>query len=166
VTKVVKVIAAAWCLFLVGMIALSPFGIQGVNQTKANNQAVQARKDSSQRLLSAAETDLVRVVNAINDAREFDVSYADLENLNNVFTSVAGVSVQESVEVYPMDNFREGGPIVEGQTKGVSAVRYTLVVDDVWNALGVIEHMELPVYSVVIDLPDKIDLTFMTGGDI
>lgn len=163
-TKILDFVAVGYCILLLCVALFSPFGFPGLLDVKEANEQVIAKQEAAQEMLKASENNLVKIVNEVNEARNFDVYYGDLENIVRVFNSVAGVTVQEMVVVYPMDNFREGAAVEDMTDSSISGVRVTLVVDDIWATLGVIEHMELPIYSVVMENPNKVDITFLTGG--
>lgn len=155
--------ATAVCIVLAVVLGLTPFGVQGAMEVQADNDAVVQRMEQASNRLSSAEAAVVAAVNDANSARSFDVYYGDLDNLGYAFTSL-GIEIIEVVEVYPMDGFREGVAIVSGDTP--AAVRYTLEADSVMTIFGVLEQMELPVYSIIVDGDTRMDVTFLTGGTL
>ncbi len=161
--SVKTVISGVITLALSVTIAFTPIGVPGVMELRARNVAIEQRKEAAANKLATAEATIISTVQQVNDAREFDVYYGDIENISATFRSV-GIKVDNIVEVYPMDDFREGGGLTEGSMP--AAVRYKLTCKDMTAALGTLEQMELPIYSVVITGDTSLEVTFMTGGEL
>lgn len=157
------IFAMAVCLALAAVLGLTPIGIQGVMGVRADNDAVVQHMEQADTRLQSASNALVAAVEAANSARSFDVYYGDIDNIGRTFTSM-GIEIIEAVEVFPMEGFREGAGITQGSAP--AAVRYSLRADNVMTIFGVLEQMELPVYSIIVDGDTQLDVTFLTGGTL
>lgn len=140
------------------------FGIRAMGSVDEEISNFNVEYDSYSNALSAAENAVVSSVSAFNDQRTFDIYYGDLEGITQIFEGIAGISVQNIVEILPMEGFRDG--VYYDGTSTPTAVRYELVADDLVSAMNVIVRMQLPVYSIVMSFPNTISVTFMTGGEI
>lgn len=161
--KIKTLIAGAVCTGLALTLGISPIGVRGAMEIDAANKVIQARQEEAATRLSRAEMSLVTTVSELNAARVSTVSYADLEAIQNTFIGL-GYKIEDVTDILPMDNFAVGSPHVAGDR--VAAIRYTLAVDDIMSALNVLEQMELPMYSIVIDGESSLTITFLTGGSL
>ena len=158
------VISGITCIGLTAVLTLSTIGIPGVIDTKNERDMILDRQASAEYRLTNTQNNLIRVVEELNASRTFDVYYGDIENIAKVFDAFGGITIKSLSSADHKNNFVDVGPVIDASS--VSAVHYTLEVKDVINTLGLLEQMELPVYSIVITNNNTIDVVFLTGGAV
>lgn len=161
--KIKTLLSGVLCLGLAALLVATPIGIPGVLATKSENDAIAVRKEAAEQRRQQVENSLLNVVSEVNNTRKFDIYYGDLENLTAAFLSM-GIKIEDTIVVYPMDDFREGAGHVSGEE--TAAIKYKLSGESIMSMLGVLEQMELPIYAIDINGDTELSVTFMTGGTL
>ena len=159
-----QVFLASTTVALIAALAVSPYGVMSARAKLEARAATRDRQNTARHNINTVTDILTSNVESFNASREFDIYYGDLDRIGEIIHGVAGVEIREVTSVDPGDYWKEVGPYVEGD-KSV-AIKYDLAVVDPLVALGVFEKMELPVHDIVIDYPNQMSITFLTGGEV
>lgn len=152
------------CIVMLAVLALTPFGVQGISDIQIKAQTAEDSKNAADDLLRDTQAQVVQTVNSFIDQRTFGVAYDDVSKLASVLSSIGGISVANVYDVDPAQNYVDIGFHKEGSSS--SAVRFELVVENPFVALNAIDALQLAVVSIDYAAPNDMSVIALTGGDI
>lgn len=159
--KKIFLILLSTCLFaylFVGSPNIRDFLAARENIQVTLNSYAQGKQDAY-----TSNKDLEAAKSEFSAGRTFDFDYKDLEGISKLFNAVSGMKVKEVNAVSVQSGFTEVQPWVD--TKSVEALRFTLECSNAFDALRVIQKIQLPVESIVW-ADGKVTLTVLSGQEV
>lgn len=159
-------------LFLVaayGAVA-SPYSLVNTLDTKAQLETAISDQKAAKDTRDAAKSRYVSAKNAYESERTFDIHYTDLPRMKQLIDSVTGISFYSLSEVDPSANYLLGAPVdlerlADGTAELPRAVSLSLVAEDTAAGLRIVDKLELPIVSMSVTEPGRIEIIFLTGGE-
>ena len=152
-------------LIAIALVACFFFSKYNIANIKTRYAQLESALDSFQVTRGSIESTrdaLVSAQNIFDRSRTSDIYYGDMDRLLTVLDNIATITVS-SWEPYSAE---DGFVPVPSSGDKFTAARISLIVEDVDMALGVIDKLELPIYSINITEPNVVDVIFLTGAGI
>lgn len=162
-------------LFLLAVAAvygavLSPYNLPAALDKKANLEQALVSKAQASTSRDSARASLSSAKNAFDSQRTFEIAYTDLGRIKKMLDAVTGVSFSGIEEVDPANGYALVGPLniedyADGAVLPPSAVKLSVVAENTAAGLRVINTMQLPLVSIDVQEPGRMEIIFLTGGE-
>lgn len=161
-----KIILAVLIILAFGAAIFAPWGISsGMEQLNTVRYAADQYREV-QGELNQKVAGLDAAKSSFDGQRTFEVHYSDVDTIITLLNNVMGISVSNVVSVDAQNNFSTVGPYSSESVIVPSAIQVSLVTEDPVAALRAINRMNLPIYSVEVQEPTAVMVTFLTGGGL
>lgn len=149
--------------------ALAPVSPYSVLKTKESlDLARQAHQSylEGKALHNQTKQELQSAKAAFDTSRVFEVYYGDIVRINQLFEGISTISVASVTSCNAAEYFAPIASWSEDDGTKSSAIKFSLVSDDLVAALNIINKLELPIYKLEVAEPNLLDVTFLTGEAI